>query len=66
MAQSNASRWELGFKLNILELQGCLQLEEFFDWVAAVDDILDLKEVPNDRRVPLVATKFWGRAAAWC
>ncbi len=23
--------------------------------------ILDFKEVPNDRRVPLVATKFWGQ-----
>ena len=39
--------------------------EEFLDWVAAVEEILNFKRVPEDRRVSLVATKFWGRAAAW-
>jgi hypothetical protein len=42
-----------------------MQTEEFLDWVAAVEEILDFKRVPEDRRVSLVATKFRGRAAAW-
>jgi hypothetical protein len=42
-----------------------MQPEEFLDWVAAVEEILNFKEVTEDRRVSLVATKFRGRAAAW-
>jgi hypothetical protein len=42
-----------------------MQPEEFLDWVAAVEEILEFKEVPDDKRVSLVATKFRGRAAAW-
>jgi hypothetical protein len=58
-------RWESGFKLDIPKFSGNLQPEEFLDWVAAVEEILDFKGVPEDRQVSLVATKFWGRAAAW-
>ena len=61
----NSNRWEFGFKLDIPEFKGCLQPEEFLDWVAAVEEILEFKEVPQDKRVSLVATKFRGRAAAW-
>jgi hypothetical protein len=64
-AQAHANRWESGFKLDIPEFSGGVQPEEFLDWVAAVEEILDFKRVPKDRRVSLVATKFWGRAAAW-
>jgi hypothetical protein len=42
-----------------------MQPEEFLDWVAAVEEILDFKRVPEDRWVSLVATKFRGRAATW-
>jgi hypothetical protein len=41
-----------------------MQPEEFLDLVAAIEEILEFKEVPDDKRVPLVATKFRGRAAA--
>ncbi|KAF7149502.1 hypothetical protein RHSIM_Rhsim02G0160700 [Rhododendron simsii] len=58
-------RWESGFKLDIPEFKGCSQPDEFLDWVAAVEEILEFKEVPLDKRVSLVATKFRGRAAAW-
>jgi hypothetical protein len=47
------------FKVNYL------QPGEFLNWVAVVEEVLDFKEVPDDRRVPLVATKFWGRDVAW-
>ena len=65
MVSYNSNRWESGFKLDIPEFKGCLQPEEFLDWVAAVEEILEFKEVPQDKRVSLVATKFRGRAAAW-
>ena len=42
-----------------------MQPEEFIDWVAAVEEILDFKGVLEDRQVSLVATKFRGRAAVW-
>ena len=63
-AQAHANRWESGFKLDIPKFSGGMQPEEFQDWVAAVEEILDFKRVPEDRRVSLVATKFRGRAAA--
>jgi hypothetical protein len=63
--QAHANWWESGFKLDIPEFSGGMQPEEFLDWVAAVEEILDFKRIPKDRQVSLVATKFWDRAAAW-
>jgi hypothetical protein len=56
--QAHATRWVNGFKLNIPEFQGDLQPEEFLDRVAGVGEVFDFKEVPEDRRVSLVATKL--------
>ena len=61
----NSNKWESRFKLDIPEFKGCLPPEEFLNWVAAVEEILEFKEVPQDKRVSLVATKFRGCAAAW-
>jgi hypothetical protein len=63
--QDHANRWESGFKLDIPKFSVRMQLEEFLDWVVAVEEILDFKGVFEDRQVSLVATKFWGRVAAW-
>jgi hypothetical protein len=35
-----------------------LQPKEFMDQVAAVGEVLDFKEMPEDQRVSLVATKL--------
>lgn len=43
--------WKSGFKVS-----GWLQPEEFLDWMTAVEEVLDFKEVSNERRLPLVAT----------
>ena len=58
LVQAQANRLESGFKLDIPEFNGGLQLEEFLDWIAAVEKVLEFKGVPEDRRVSLVATKF--------
>jgi hypothetical protein len=56
--QAYATWWVDGFKLDIPEFQGDIQLEEFMDRVAAVGEVLDFTEVPEDRRVSLVANKL--------
>jgi hypothetical protein len=65
LIQAQANRWESSFKLDISEFNEGLHPEEFLDWIAAVEEVLDFKGVPEDQRVSLVTTKFWGRAAAW-
>ena len=44
---------------------GGLQPEEFLDWLATVEEVLDFKGVLENKRVPLVATRFRDRAMAW-
>ena len=51
------------FKLDIPKFSGGIQPEKFLDSVATVEDILDFKGVPEDRRVSLVVTKFRDKAA---
>jgi hypothetical protein len=35
------------------------------DWIAVVEEVLEFKGLPEDKRVSLVTTKFRGQAAAW-
>ncbi|GJW71820.1 hypothetical protein Tco_0128737 [Tanacetum coccineum] len=48
-----------------LPFDGSLKPEEFIDWLYQVDEILDFKRVPDDRRVPLVTIRLRSRAQAW-
>ncbi|KAF7145040.1 hypothetical protein RHSIM_Rhsim04G0049200 [Rhododendron simsii] len=61
----DSRRWEAGLKVKLPEFHGGLTPEEFLDWIAAIEETMDFKEVPENRRVPLVATRFRGRASAW-
>jgi hypothetical protein len=63
LVQAQANQWESDFKLDILEFNGGFQPEKFLDWIEAVEEVLEFKGVPKDKRVSSVATKFWGRAA---
>ena len=58
-------KWESGMRMEIPEFKGGTQAEEFLDWLSTVEEILKLKEVPENRRVQLVAIKLRGRAMAW-
>ena len=42
-----------------------LQPEEFLDWLATVEEILEFKGVPANKCVPFVAKRLRGRATAW-
>lgn len=61
----DARRWETGLRTDIPEFHGSQQPEEFLDWLFTVEEILEFKEVPEDKMVALVATRFRGHAAAW-
>ncbi|ESQ56324.1 hypothetical protein EUTSA_v10027485mg, partial [Eutrema salsugineum] len=58
-------RWESGLKVDIPEFQGSVRGEDLLDWTIAVEEVLEFKQVPPDRQVPLVATRFRDRAASW-
>lgn len=64
-ATTKDNRWEHSFKVDIPEFNGGLRGDDLVDWVVAVEEVLDFKQVPDDRRVPLVAMRFRGHAAAW-
>ena len=57
--------WESGMRTEIPEFKGGMQAEEFLDWLANVEEIFDFKDVQEDRKVKLVATRLRGRAMAW-
>lgn len=57
--------WELGFKVDIPEFHCGFRGEELLDWLVAVQEMLEFKRVPEERKVALVATKFRGKAASW-
>nr|GFC76679.1 reverse transcriptase domain-containing protein [Tanacetum cinerariifolium] len=59
-------RWESGMRVNIPEFYGnTLNPEGFIDWLVIVEEVFEFKEVPEKKRVPLIATKLRGRASAW-
>lgn len=58
-------RWETGFKIEIPEFHGGPRGETLLDWIATVDELLEFKQVPKEKRVSLVAMKFRGHASSW-
>lgn len=58
-------RWEAGFKLDLSEFHDSLRPEELLDLISSVEELLTFKQVHDEMRVPLVATRFKGQASAW-
>ncbi|KAH7569029.1 hypothetical protein JRO89_XS06G0091100 [Xanthoceras sorbifolium] len=58
-------RWESGMRTEVPEFHGSMQPEEFLEWIGIVEEILELKRVPEREKVALVAMRLRGRAAAW-
>lgn len=42
-----------------------MHIEEYLDWINSVDKFFDYVDVPNDKRVKLIAYKLRDRATAW-
>ncbi|GJX41204.1 hypothetical protein Tco_0256194 [Tanacetum coccineum] len=52
-------RWESGMRVNILDFVGdTLSLEGFINWLVMVEEVFEFKEVPENKRVSLIATKL--------
>ncbi|GKD81315.1 hypothetical protein Tco_1348154 [Tanacetum coccineum] len=52
--------------VNIPNFDGnTLNPEGFIDWLLAVEEVFEFKEVPENKRVSLIATKLCGRESAW-
>ncbi|KAG7548052.1 Ribonuclease H-like superfamily [Arabidopsis suecica] len=58
-------RWDTGFKLDLPDFHGDFKPEELLDWISSVEEIMAFKQVPDDMCVPLLASRFKGRASAW-
>ncbi|XP_022019164.1 uncharacterized protein LOC110919194 [Helianthus annuus] len=59
-------RWDSGIRIDIPEFDGSsLNPEGFIDWLATVEEVFEYKEVPENKRVALIATRLRGRAFAW-
>ncbi|XP_071707033.1 uncharacterized protein [Rutidosis leptorrhynchoides] len=66
-------RWEhkddplrgLGMKLEIPEFTGSMHPDDFLDWISTVERIFDLKDIPDNLKVKLVAIKLRKHASLW-
>nr|GEW81322.1 hypothetical protein [Tanacetum cinerariifolium] len=59
-------RWESRMRVNILYFdEDTLNPEGFVNWIAMVEEVFEFKEVPENKKVSLIATKLRGRAFVW-
>ena len=63
--QDDRRSWEVRMRTEIPEFHGSLQPKEFLDWLCTTEEVLELKRVPEEMKVPLVATRLQGRATSW-
>jgi len=52
-------------KMDLPSFNGQLQIEGFLDWLTVVERFFDYMEIPEDKKVKLVAYRLMGGASAW-
>jgi len=55
----------MDFKVEILEFEGQLNPDNFLDWLNTVGRVFEYKDIPNDKKVKLVALKRRRYALIW-
>ncbi|GJV87680.1 reverse transcriptase domain-containing protein [Tanacetum coccineum] len=55
----------LGIRTEIPEFEGKLQPDDFLDWIQTVERIFDLRDIPDNLKVKLVAIKLKKYASLW-
>jgi len=55
----------LDFKVEIPKFEGQLNSDEFIDWMNTVERVFEYKDVPDDKKVKLVALKLRQYASIW-
>ncbi|PKI67470.1 hypothetical protein CRG98_012054 [Punica granatum] len=58
-------REDYGVKVDFLDFEGHLNLEDFIVWLATVDRVFDYKSILEDKKVKLVAIKLKKHASIW-
>lgn len=53
------------FKVDIPDFEGKLDPDEFFEWMQIVERIFDFEDIPEERKVKLVALKLRKYASLW-
>ncbi|XP_057747483.1 uncharacterized protein LOC130966679 [Arachis stenosperma] len=56
---------DLGIKIDVFEFEGRLQPDDFIDWLCTVERVFELKDIPNDKCMKLIAIKLKKHASVW-
>jgi len=52
-------------KVDISDFEGNLQPDDFLDWLQTVEHVFEYKEVPEEKKVKIVAAKLKKHASIW-
>jgi hypothetical protein len=55
----------MDFKVEIPEFEGQLNPDDFLDWLSTVERVFEYKDIPDDKKVKLVALKVHKYASIW-
>lgn len=55
----------MGIKVDIPEFDGRLHPDDLIDWLSTIECVFDLKDIPNNFMVKLVAIKLRKNASLW-
>nr|GEU53209.1 hypothetical protein [Tanacetum cinerariifolium] len=55
----------LGVRVEIPKFTGTSQLDEFIDWISTVERVFDLRDIPDNLKVKVVAIKLRKYASLW-
>ncbi|XP_056694837.1 uncharacterized protein [Spinacia oleracea] len=56
---------DLGIKVDIPDFEGGVHPDDFIEWLHTVERVFDFKDIPDDRKVKIVAIKFKKHASIW-